>query len=250
MARSLLKNFLADYWQALLPAVIILYLLMNYYQKGLNKIPGPWIRSISTIPRMLSVNRGSSHLEDLNLHQKYGTFVRVAPNSVSISDPAAIGEIYGIGTKFTKSPFYTLSEAHDEEGLIPDPFILTNKELHTRMKRNASNAYALNGLVQMEPWINPVTERLLSKIGASADKGLPLEMGKVISNFTMDAVFSLTFGRDFDYLNNGDTLGILKVMEIASRYMAVVSPQQHSLLPLDFWADSVAISVRSCRMAS
>jgi len=37
---------------------------------------------------------------------------------------------------------------------MPDPFILKDKEMHSRMKRNAANAYSLNALVQMEPYVD------------------------------------------------------------------------------------------------
>lgn len=35
-------------------------------------------------------------------HQKLGTHVRIAPNHVSISDPAAMNDIYGHGADFLK----------------------------------------------------------------------------------------------------------------------------------------------------
>lgn len=156
-------------------------------------------------------------------HKRYGKIVRLAPNLVSSSDLSVINEIYGIGTKFQKSPFYELSQAHDDEGLLPDPFILTNKELHSRMKRNASNAYSLNGLVQMEPWIEPVTQRLIEKLRLCAANGEAVDFGMMLANYFMDGVFALTFGRDFNDLDRGDVLEISKMMAIASWYMAVVS---------------------------
>lgn len=224
-ASTLLLHFIRDSWYAILPFFGILHVLHNRHRKGLNKIPGPWLRSVSVLPRLLSVYNGMSHEDDLELHRKYGAIVRIAPNSLTVSDPSAINCIYGIGTKFIKSPFYKLSEAHDEEGLIPDPFILTDKDIHTRMKRNAANAYSLNSLVLMEPWIEPVTDRLIKRLEYHAERDEAIDLGQNIANYTMDAVFALTFGRDFDYMSHGDVLGILKVIKIASWYMAVVSPK-------------------------
>ncbi|KAI4858685.1 cytochrome P450 oxidoreductase [Hypoxylon rubiginosum] len=212
---------LREHWYVVLPAALLVYFLFQRYRHGLNRIPGPLIRSISPIPRLVSAFKGRSHEDDIRLHQKYGQIVRIAPNSFSISDPAEINQLYGLGTKFLKSPFYELSEAHDEEGLIPDTFILNDKELHSRMKRNAANAYSMNGLVQMEPLIEPVTERLIKKLQVYAESEKVVDIGDIIANYTMDAVFALTFANDFDYMSRGDVLGIHKVMKVASWYMAV-----------------------------
>ena len=38
----------------------------------------------------------------VDLHEKYGSAVRVGPNVVSIADPDAIDKIYGIKTDFMK----------------------------------------------------------------------------------------------------------------------------------------------------
>ncbi len=160
---------------------------------------------------------------DLQQHKTYGLAVRVGPNTVSISDPGAIGQIYGIQTKFYKSRFYELSSMHDEEGLVPDPFILTDRALHSRMKRNAANAYSLNGLIEMEAWIDPVTDRLVKLLDGFADDGRVWDLGKVVKDYAMDAVFAITFGRDFNYLEGVDVLGMYKVLEVETDYMAIVS---------------------------
>ena len=49
---------------------------------------------------------------------------------------------------------------HDEEGMLPDPLVLTDKALHNRMKRNAYQAYSMGSMVQLEPLVDGVTERL------------------------------------------------------------------------------------------
>ncbi|KAF2651155.1 cytochrome P450 oxidoreductase [Lophiostoma macrostomum CBS 122681] len=204
-----------------LAVVISLWLLSNHVQKKLYKVPGPLIRSLSSWPRIWSVYKGKSHDDDIVLHHRYGPVVRIAPSMVSVNDPEAIPKLYGIGTKFYKSGFYALAQAHDEEGLLPDPFILTDKALHTRIKKSAANAYSLNGLVKMEAWIDPVTERLFRLLDPYAENQKSLELGDVLSNYAMDAVFALTFGEDMDFLTNGDKSGIQKIIAQATTYLAV-----------------------------
>ena len=157
--------------------------MSNYVQKKLYRVPGPFTRCISSWPRIVSVNSGNSHDDDIALHRKYGPMVRIAPNTVSISDVAAIPTLYGIGTRFYKSPFYSLARTHDEEGCIPDPFILTDKAMHTRMKKNAANAYSLNGLVKMEAWIEPVTDRLFRLLDQHAESQNIVDAAPILANY-------------------------------------------------------------------
>lgn len=120
-------DFVTSRWAYVLLAVLATRFLYNYFQRGLWKVPGPFIRGITSIPRVLSAYHGNSHNDDISLHRKYGKIVRLGPNLLSIADPAEINQIYGIGTKFIKSRFYELSSAYDDEGLVPDTFVLTDK---------------------------------------------------------------------------------------------------------------------------
>lgn len=202
----------------------MIYLLSNRYQKGLSSVPGPWLRSISTIPRMWAICRTHSHKYDIELHQKYGKIVRVAPTILSVSDPASINQLYGITTKFRKSGFYSLAEVYDEGGqLFPDPFVLKDKDLHARIKRSAANAYSLNALVQMEPFLDEVTAvGLLKKLDSVAAKNESCDFGELAKDFALDAVTSITFGKHFDYIERGDHLNFFKGLDIMTDYMAIV----------------------------
>jgi hypothetical protein len=213
------------HWSALLavPLLIIGNLLHNRYHKTLYRIPGPWIRSMSTIPRVWSVWKGQSQQDDLELHRKYGKMVRVAPNIISVSDVNEMNQLYGITTKFYKSEFYSLQEVYDESGaLMPDPFILKDKALHSRMKRNAANAYSLNGLIQMEPYVDEVVNTLIAKLNTFLGNSENIDLGQILKDFSMDAVFNLTFGKTFDILERGDWAGLYKPLHVGTVYMAVV----------------------------
>ncbi|KAH8734260.1 cytochrome P450 oxidoreductase [Ilyonectria robusta] len=217
-----LLTLLHTYWQYAIPCLCVVYLLSNRYQKGLNRIPGPWLNSFSTLPRMWSVYKGEHHLQDLELHARYGKVVRVAPNLVSVADTNEINQLYGITTKFIKSPFYNLSAVYDEDGLVPDPFVIRNdKTLHSRMKRNAANAYSLNGLIQVEPWVEPVLSRFVGILDDHAQANAICDLGELLKRFAMDAVCSLTFGSDFGYLEKGDDLNFFKSIDLFTAYMSI-----------------------------
>ncbi|KAF2994096.1 hypothetical protein E8E14_001564 [Neopestalotiopsis sp. 37M] len=171
---------------------------------------------------MISVYQGNHHLDDLELHRRHGKVVRVAPNLVSVSDTDEINQIYGINTKLFKAPFYDLSAVHDEEGLVPDPFVIRqDKALHARMKRNAANAYSMNGLVQFEPWIDNVLDRLLVILDDHALHGSVCDLGWLLKMFAMDAVTRLTFGNDFAYMEKGDHHRLFPLLDLFTAYMSI-----------------------------
>jgi hypothetical protein len=92
-------------WQPLVSAVIfivLIYHIANRYRFGLAHIPGPWLASVTDLWRLVTVTKGSSHEVDLELHRRYGPLVRLAPNLISVADPAEIPTIYGISSKFYK----------------------------------------------------------------------------------------------------------------------------------------------------
>ncbi|KAK7431026.1 hypothetical protein QQZ08_002556 [Neonectria magnoliae] len=219
---SSLLAFAQTYWLYAIPFLCVTYLLSNRYQKGLYRVPGPWQNSISTLPRMWSVYKGQHHVDDLRLHARYGKIVRLAPNLVSVADTREINQLYGITTKFIKSPFYDLSAVHDEDGLVPDPFVIRNdKPLHSRMKRNAANAYSLNGLIQVEPWVEPVISRFIDVLDDHARSNAVCDLGELLKRFAMDAVCNLTFGSDFGYLEKGDQLNFFKSIDLFTAYMSI-----------------------------
>lgn len=145
-------------------AFFLARLAANKFASNLSSVPGPFINSFTILPRLWSVYKGSSHLEDLELHKKYGKVVRLGPKTISITDPTLIEAIYGISSKFYKGGFYEPVRFYDEEGIIPDPFVLADKPMHTRMKRNAANAYALSALVQLEPLVDTVINNLFNRL--------------------------------------------------------------------------------------
>lgn len=68
----------------------------------LKKIPGPRLASFTPWYRVWLFSSGNAPSENLKLHQTYGPIVRTGPNTVSISDVAAIPTIYGITSHFIK----------------------------------------------------------------------------------------------------------------------------------------------------
>ena len=72
------------------------------FRPGLRELPGPFLARFSGLYRLSLVYGGQAPYQYRRLHQKFGPIVRVGPNHVSVSDPAAVPQIYGVGTNYRK----------------------------------------------------------------------------------------------------------------------------------------------------
>ncbi|KAH8881872.1 cytochrome P450 oxidoreductase [Thozetella sp. PMI_491] len=197
--------------------------MKNRFNGRLSSIPGPFVNSITVLPRLLSVYRGKSHLEDLAMHKRYGKIVRLAPNTVSITDISCYDAIYGITSHFYKGGFYEPVRFYDEEGLIPDPFVMSDKAMHSRMKP----------VVRMESLVDQVIENLIKRLDDEyVTKGQICDIGSYMLFFSMDAIFSVTFGKSTDLIGKGDEKGLCQNLRALLPYIACVGqiPWAHRFL--------------------
>ena len=95
-------------WTALYLALscVVAWRLLQHlrlvFRSDLSKIPGPTWARLTAFWRPWVLLNGTCPDVYQELHDIYGPLVRTAPGVVSISDPAAISTIYGIGSKYCK----------------------------------------------------------------------------------------------------------------------------------------------------
>ena len=97
-----LLSVASRYWHFVVPAVVIAFLASRYLNHGLNKYPGPLLASFTNLWRFVDVYNRRPDITHIKLHRQYGDVVRLGPNTLSFSDPAAIKAIYGLNKGFTK----------------------------------------------------------------------------------------------------------------------------------------------------
>jgi hypothetical protein len=84
----------------LLPLLFAAVLFTRY--RRLQSIPGPRLAAFTDLWRAYNQNFGSFTKKLTQLHDTYGSFVRVGPNSVSVSNAAAVSMIYSMHGEFRK----------------------------------------------------------------------------------------------------------------------------------------------------
>ncbi|KAK4980787.1 hypothetical protein LTR66_010359 [Elasticomyces elasticus] len=145
------------------------------------------------------------------LHQKHGPLVRTGPNEVSVADPNAIKSIYGAGTKFRKSDWYSVWQGHRKF----DIFAERNEKVHGTQRRLISRPYAMESLKELEPYVDDAVDRFM---GHMKDReGETVDMGKWVQLFAFDIIGEVTFSKPFGFMEIAADDGSFNQIEGALR---------------------------------
>jgi hypothetical protein len=93
------SSVLGYFLRGLYGSLIIYRLFFN----PLNKFPGPYLNRLSTFNLVLRLSNFDANKHFYELHQKYGKFVRIGPNDLSITEPEGVQVISGATSKCKKS---------------------------------------------------------------------------------------------------------------------------------------------------
>lgn len=87
---------------AVLAATWLLQLLRTRYRPGLRAIPGPPAASFSNLWKLAAVWREDMPGWNARAHERHGPVVRIGPDHVSFSSPAAFHAIHASRQAFAK----------------------------------------------------------------------------------------------------------------------------------------------------
>ncbi|KAK5007604.1 hypothetical protein LTR16_007423, partial [Cryomyces antarcticus] len=173
--RSLVNDF--QYYALVGLVVFLLYAVYQQLLHPLANVPGPFWASISRLWITKHSWDGDMHRTMISLHNKFGKLVRTGPNEVSVSDLTAIKKIYGAGTKFRKSPWYSVWQGHRKFDLFAE----RDERLHGNQRRLISRAYAMESLKDLEPYVDDSVKHFLGKM--DEQQGRSVDMGSWVQLF-------------------------------------------------------------------
>lgn len=87
-----------------------------------------------------------------------GTFVRIAPNHLSIASPEAIQVVYGHGTGTLKSDFYDAFVS-----IEPGLFNTRSRPDHSRKRKIVSHIFSPKSVLEFEPHVRDLLEQLFKQ---------------------------------------------------------------------------------------
>ncbi|OQO12642.1 hypothetical protein B0A48_02104 [Cryoendolithus antarcticus] len=208
------------YWALLIPAVLVLRFLYYKYSSPLRHYPGPFLASGSRAWKVLSTYRGKTEQDHIKLHQKFGPFVRIAPNEVSLSSPHAARDVLAAGKGFHKTDFYGVFPPKAN----PDIFTETREAVHAVKKRYASNAYSMSSMQGLATYIDDTQRILLAKLDEfcnTADQ--KVDLGDWLHYFAFDVLGEMAFGAKFGFMEAGyDLDGAIKDIDDIQWYDGIV----------------------------
>lgn len=158
----------------LIPVPILLAHVISYLRDPYNQrnIRGPFLARFSDI--WLGWVASQGHRSDVvhQLHNKYGTFVRLAPNHVSIADPDALQIVYAHGNGSLKSNFYD-AFVSIHRGL----FNTRDRVDHARKRKIVSHVFSQKNVLEFEPSIRLYVGQLMNQWDRLFDKALQNQSG-------------------------------------------------------------------------
>ncbi len=226
-----LLPFLGQYGPLIIVSSFIAFFAYNYFQKGLYKVPGPFLAGLTNWYRIYYVLVGRRQdIHQNRMHEKYGDVVRYGPNLVSFANPQAINDIYGIGKPISKSPYYLPSQAMSKGRAFPSLFTLLENKAHSDLKRTLATAFSGSSIVSLEPLVDPVIDAWVKQTKKIYVEGNRVcDIGWWMQLFAFDVVTNLTYSKTHGMVEqHQDVDGIVAWLGWMFSYTSVVSSQKRS----------------------
>ncbi|KAI5247752.1 cytochrome P450 [Aureobasidium subglaciale] len=193
-------------------ACISAYVLYQRFFHPLSSVPGPFWASLSRLWITKHSWDGDMHRTMIALHEKHGPIVRNGPNEVSVADLSAIKTIYGAGTKFRKSDWYSVWQGHRKFDLFAEK----DEKLHGKQRSLISSAYSMTSLKDLEPYVDGTVKHFLDAMNERQNQVVDMgtwaqlfAFGKHITKLLQaltrlmhceDVIGEITFSKSFGFM--------------------------------------------------
>ncbi|KAK8128105.1 cytochrome P450 monooxygenase [Apiospora sp. TS-2023a] len=187
-------------------AFTVSYCLYNLYLHPLRNYPGPRLWAMTRIPYTLNFFGAKSPWKIRELHAQYGTFVRVAPDIVSVSHPDALNQLQGHRKGKPENPKDVAMTWQFLDNIVGVP----SKEDHSRLRRVMSHGFSAQSselhfpttsFSSKQSLIQRYVDLLMQRLRERCNQGqTALDMTQWFNWATFDIVGDLAFGEPFGCL--------------------------------------------------
>ncbi|GCB20326.1 tryprostatin B 6-hydroxylase [Aspergillus awamori] len=183
--------------------------IYRYFFHALDGFPGPKLARITALWDFKNtVLDAKWYIKVKELHGVYGDVVRIKPREVSINDPSAIKDIYGVGTTCVKGPFYDLHYPHRSLQMARD------KAFHSKRRRLWDRGFTSKALAGYEPYLLEHCKDIVRVIESRSSQAQ--EATALIDGFAWDSMGIFAFGKSFNMLH-GEPPKMLQMMRMMGR---------------------------------
>ncbi|KAK3670954.1 hypothetical protein LTR78_009232 [Recurvomyces mirabilis] len=185
----------------LLTSSYVLGLLVSLFTYRLflnpsSKFPGPWQMKLSSLYFMFTTDIYSCYTKMDALHQKYGPFVRIGSNDISIIDPNVMDVAFGQHAKASKAEWYDGPKPLDSLHTVRD------RAMHDRRRRIWAPGFSDKALRGYEEKVQVFNDKLVQRVREHL--GGPTNMTKWFNLYSFDVMGQLSFGKNYGMLDSGE----------------------------------------------
>ena len=141
------------------------------------------------------------------LIQLAGPTVRIGPNELSFTDPAAWKDIYSSHPglpNFPRDAIDSRFEPVEDTGKMHTDMLAADDENHARQRRILSHAFSVEAIKAQEKLTTEYVDLFISKIGevAEANRGV-VDLNCWFNYLTFDIIGEMAFGESFRCMATG-----------------------------------------------
>lgn len=157
---------------------------------------------MSDVPLALLQLRGMSHYTLKKAHDQYGSIVRIAPSTLSYTEPSAWNDIYGIRKNglaaLPKDPLF-----YSEMLLEKETITIASDEDAKPIRRAINPAFSNKALLEQEPMLRGHIDRLKSQLAKHSKRNGVADVRKWFNFSFFDILSDFTFGEDLGCVRDG-----------------------------------------------
>ncbi|KAG8408234.1 hypothetical protein J3459_018095 [Metarhizium acridum] len=176
--------------------LLVAHLFTTYFR--LSNIPGPLAAKFTDFWRYRSQNSKGHAKRLVALHKKFGKLVRIGPNHVSISDPAAVSIVYSTSPTWPKGPSYYGAIPVSKNRALPT-IIGMDETQHTAVRKSVGRAFITNSLLDYEDSIEATAQDLIKALSQQTET----DIGEWLQFFAMDMLIRIAFSESLGLLASG-----------------------------------------------
>ncbi|KAL2130830.1 hypothetical protein VTI74DRAFT_5873 [Chaetomium olivicolor] len=179
--------------------VSTLYLLLFH---PLAKFPDPKLWAVSRIPWAYHVINGDIWSVLDQLHAKYGSVVRIAPDETTTIEPAAWKDIYVTKPVLAKDPYSLTPPLNGAHSLFT-----AEGDTHRRLRGALVSGFADKALRDQAPIVEGYANQLIARLSREAAKSADgrVDIQRLYGYATFDTVTDLSFGESLLNTLEGDS---------------------------------------------
>ncbi|KAK5675886.1 hypothetical protein LTS10_011618 [Elasticomyces elasticus] len=175
-------------------------------------IPGPWYTKFTGLVLKYKTLTGQRIFYIHELHQRYGSVVRIDTQEVNVCDVDAYAAVHRIGSGFTKSDWYDRATP----GIEGNVFVMTNVSEHAARRRLLARPFSRSSLLMnFESLIVDRARLAVENIKREASLG-DCDMMKWWSLMATDVIAQVAFGEESRLLETGEASKLLQSLRVVS----------------------------------